>query len=650
MEFSKSQQNVTMCHPQCQCVHNHVTCISTGLSDFPQDLPENTTRITLNNSLISTLHAHEVNSLPHLEYLDLKSCGIENMEGAAFNNLPSLVTLNLENNYFTEIVNRTFTDVAVSTLTLKNNLNLSVIHPEAFSHVSINILDLSNCALSTLPIDILRNTINILGHVILRNNTVPIDIPIGIFTQVDLKLVDLSGNNLERNDFLSGLIAETVILSNNPLGNKSLDLPSSCIIYQLFLDKCNISAIVLTRVLPELRVLSMAHNHLTMLRGEVFKKTPFLLTLALPHNSIRYLPSDFADHLGQLENLDLGHNNLLILDGALLGALSLSRLDMSFNSIQTIPQDALSLISRLDSLDLDGNPFHCNCEMLPFYNWMRSSGFSETEITHSDCASPSPMPLRSMRVNDFRCTPPSVIITHDAVRSGQNISFRCRSTSDPAAELRMITSWGQSVVNDATSDKADLSSQVKLIVPNPDCSFHGSVSCVARNIMGTEEGIINIKIYTHNCTMENLQLTNNLSNNTIRDPNHLKSQSTIPPMGPTYEQPLQIKNTVDYWSNNETKIATPEMISHEAASVRLSTDGNSREKVDCSESGFTGHFAVAVVCIVVALTCVVLLVVWCFRVNRKRRYTVSPRRTIYAKPASVCFVNSAMTPEYTTIS
>ena len=228
----------------------------------------------------------------------------------------------------------------------------------------------------------------------------------------------------------------------------------------------------------------MAHNHLKMLSGEVFKKTPFLFTLALPHNSIQYLPSDFADHLKQPENLDLGHNNLLILDCDFLGALSLSRLDLFFNSIHTVPQDALSLTSRLDSLALDGNQFHCNCELLLFYNWMCSSMFSRSKMTHSDCASPSPLPLRSMRVNDFLWTPPSVIITHDAVRPGQNTSFRCQSTSDPAAELRMTTSWGQFVVNDATSDKADLSSQVKLSVPNPDCSFHGSISCVARNIMG----------------------------------------------------------------------------------------------------------------------------------------------------------------------
>ena len=647
MEFSTSQLNVTMCHPQCKCVHNHVTCISTGLSGFPQDLPENTTSITLINSSISTLHAHDVNSLLHLEYLDLKSCGIENMEGAAFNNLPSLVTLNLENNNFTEIVNRTFTDVAVSTLTLRNNSNLSAIHTEAFSHVSINRLDLSNCALSTLPINILRNTINMLGHFILGNNTVPIDIPIGIFTRVDLKLVDLGGNNLESIDFLGGLIAETVILSNNPLGNKVLDLPSSCIIYQLFLDNCNISAIVLTIVLPELRVISMAHNHLTMLRGEVFKNTPFLLTLALPHNSIRYLPSDFADHLSQLENLDLGHNNLLILDGALLGALSLRRLDLSFNSIQTVPQDALPLISRLDSLDLEGNPFHCNCELLPFYNWIRSSGFSRTEVTHSDCASPFPMSLGSMRVNDFLCTPPSVIITHDAARQGQNITFRCRSTSDPAAELRMTTSWGQFVVNDATSDKADLSSQVKLSVPSPDCSFHGSVFCVARNIIGTEEEIINIKTHSRNCTMESGELSNEFSTNTIRHPNHLKSQSTIPQMGLTIEQPQHSGDITKFWLDNETETTPPEILSH-----RTTFGGPNAgiENIDCRESGFTGHVGMTVICFVILSAIVCLLVVWRCHVNRKRQYTVSPRQTISAKPASVCFVNSAMTPEYTTIS
>ena len=50
------------------------------------------TRITLINSSIRTLHAHDVNSMLHLEYL--LSCGIENLEGAAFNELSSLVTLN----------------------------------------------------------------------------------------------------------------------------------------------------------------------------------------------------------------------------------------------------------------------------------------------------------------------------------------------------------------------------------------------------------------------------------------------------------------------------------------------------------------------------------------------------------------------------
>ena len=91
--------------------------------------------------------------------------------------------------------------------------------------------------------------------------------------------------------------------------------------------------------------------------------------------------------------------------------------------------------------------------------------------------------IKSRRVNDFLCTPPSVIITHGTVRPKQNISFRYQSVSDPVTELRMTTSWDPSVVNDVTSDKADLSNEVKLSVPNPDCSFHGSISCVAMKIM-----------------------------------------------------------------------------------------------------------------------------------------------------------------------
>ena len=182
--------------------------------------------------------------------------------------------------------------------------------------------------------------------------------------------------------------------------NKVFELLSSCVIYQF-------SEIVLTRVLPELTVLSMAHNHLKMLIEKYLKKILFFSHLFCPINSIQYLPSDFSNHLRQLENLDLGHNNLLILDSDLLGALSLSKLDLFFNSIQIIPKDALSLTSRPDSLALDGNQFHCNCELLLFYNWMCSSMFSRNKMTHSDCASLSPLSLRSMRVNDFLWTPPS---------------------------------------------------------------------------------------------------------------------------------------------------------------------------------------------------------------------------------------------------
>lgn len=76
------------------------------------------------------------------------------------------------------------------------------------------------------------------------------------------------------------------------------------------------------------------------------------------HRSIsrsQELPTDFCDHLAQLQVLDLRENKIERLPEELNQLQALVRLNLAQNSLNSVPT-SLAQLAKLESLQLEGNP------------------------------------------------------------------------------------------------------------------------------------------------------------------------------------------------------------------------------------------------------------------------------------------------------
>ncbi|KAG7467579.1 hypothetical protein MATL_G00155250 [Megalops atlanticus] len=136
-----------------------------------------------------------------------------------------------------------------------------------------------------------------------------------------------------------------------------------------------------------LRELQFQYNQLGRLWKErdssyskLFKNLVNLTYLDISRNNIGKIPRKVYDNLPQnihftktLEWLDLSHNRITQLcKGFLRGAKSLRVLDLSHNKLNLINQSTFESgrENSLQTLSLEGNPFHCTCDILEFILWI----------------------------------------------------------------------------------------------------------------------------------------------------------------------------------------------------------------------------------------------------------------------------------------
>ncbi|XP_016331150.1 toll-like receptor 8 [Sinocyclocheilus anshuiensis] len=145
----------------------------------------------------------------------------------------------------------------------------------------------------------------------------------------------------------------------------------------------------LPRSIQRLRI---SHNHLTNVSWESLRQFPRLRELILSYNNILKISSNLSSDVPSLEFLDLRQNQISQLFGRfLLGAVNLENLDLSHNNLITINQSTFpsETESYLKTLSLNGNPFHCTCNLLEFVLWIRKTDVKIPRlVTAVTCAMP----------------------------------------------------------------------------------------------------------------------------------------------------------------------------------------------------------------------------------------------------------------------
>lgn len=136
-----------------------------------------------------------------------------------------------------------------------------------------------------------------------------------------------------------------------------------------------------------------------------------LKVLSLRHNQLHGFPNPMAFSELPLVKLFLGHNELTSIDLDLTSNSKLRLLDLSHNQITSIDNATLAQfknMSRSFHLNLSGNPFHCDCNMIDFLDWLKSTYMFVVNARYYRCASGYPesnvdKPLLNLNRSDLQC-------------------------------------------------------------------------------------------------------------------------------------------------------------------------------------------------------------------------------------------------------
>ncbi|KAK7121506.1 hypothetical protein R3I93_022557 [Phoxinus phoxinus] len=162
--------------------------------------------------------------------------------------------------------------------------------------------------------------------------------------------------------------------------------------------------------LNNLEFLDLSENVLVRLPVSLFSDLGSLTELVLRDNRLKELNPDQFKGLTELRHLDLSLNSLISMPTHLLDGLrNLVWLSLVGNKLRTLQRTTLEPATALQNLLLDGNPWNCNCNLIPLKHWLEWIMYTGGHVDSANCSFPSNLhgkDLRSIPMEMFRhCYP-----------------------------------------------------------------------------------------------------------------------------------------------------------------------------------------------------------------------------------------------------
>ena len=117
-------------------------------------------------------------------------------------------------------------------------------------------------------------------------------------------------------------------------------------------------------------------NRSSLPRDQLLLRTTNILDCS--RNNITHL-KDKRKYMQHLFALNLSSSNLNDIDGNVWKNSHLKTLDLRGNNLTTLPMSITELTS-LQKIWLDGNPFHCDCDIFTLRDWMENFNHSGTRV------------------------------------------------------------------------------------------------------------------------------------------------------------------------------------------------------------------------------------------------------------------------------
>ena len=350
-------------------------CTGRGLTEVPNDLPENLVVLELKVNKIKILTNNSFSSVPILRYLSLHHNHLIYIQRGTFDSLSVLEYIDLSHNtnlpsglptgIFSknpnlQVINlkgNNFTSIPIKPLALFQNVNETTIR---FADNPIRHLNFSGFPLiHVFRLDLQSLSLSDLSF----NDFLPLK-------RIPISILELNRNNLKvlsDGVFQYLRLVSKLYLSYNSIRNLTLNaFVGMESLTELYLRSCGIRVISgfsenITNVetgfrIPPLKSLTLSYNHFSILPVEVFLGLNQLTFLNLRAANIAHLSNASFKGLDSLQNLDLSLNKLYAVNAELFSHLpNLQTLLLSTNKIQVLSPNKLSGLNSLKYFDLSDN-------------------------------------------------------------------------------------------------------------------------------------------------------------------------------------------------------------------------------------------------------------------------------------------------------
>ena len=301
-----------------------------------------------------------------IKLFDLRKNYIEDINKFAFKEMENLRSIHLQYNLIRMIKEDDFVDLHNLVYLYLNFNQIEYIHASAFRDLkNLAYLHLDHNQLTTIAEPLLP-PLETLFHLDLSHNLLE-------------TLFEHSFEDLRR--------LRELILADNKLTNKGL--PKELFSGLTKITKLDFTNNKLKKVpfkviseIDKLRDLSLSGNFIDLIRSKDFSKNVYLKILNLANSNIIDMEEGVFDEMPELRFLNIS-NNMII----------------------NMPVPVKS--KELSKADLSNNPFICNCDIFPFYMFMRVN--TNIDLQGFKCAEPEQykgqrvMQLRSREFEEMEC-------------------------------------------------------------------------------------------------------------------------------------------------------------------------------------------------------------------------------------------------------
>lgn len=391
--------------------HGSVTANCTGAecTGVPYGLRSNTTKLILAFNKIKTIRKNAFRSLVNLIYLDLSHDQIEVFIRGCFEPLGKLMFLNLSfNPGITSFPEGIFNPLRnLRHLNLKRTQKSCDFNQRLFSNPnSLKVLTFDWNNLINFPhfyeadekkpllpnlkqLSLRRNSI---GKIV-RNDLRGLENSLESLNLMDNKIFHISTDAFKHLRKLKRLQLDRnqlAVVKCNAFRSRSLEYLS--LAYSDFRfksdSKCNKDFL---RRVPNLKFLNLAHSSGLRFISNPFTPNKGLVGLNLIGTYVnRTYLKVLTTILPNLRRMDLYRNQIASLDTDIWNNLELAELNLGKNMITTINATSLSpqLWKSLKKVDFSGNPFHCDCNLVWFRQWLRENRAMVSGSERTLCSGP----------------------------------------------------------------------------------------------------------------------------------------------------------------------------------------------------------------------------------------------------------------------